>query len=105
MKSFGPLKISVKYQIKKNYYFATTVQVQVNNRPDIHVRERRKSILFQVTFKINITFFRFPKSLSLKLFDLGFVEAAEDDFPFSLDTSVSGRVSSVSCHQQLLVAL
>ena len=46
MKSFGPLKISVKYQIKKNYYFATTVQVQANNRLDIHVRERRKSILF-----------------------------------------------------------
>ena len=46
MKSFGPSQISGKYQMKTNYYFAAIVQVQVNTRPHIHVRERRKSSLF-----------------------------------------------------------
>ena len=99
MKSFGPLKISGKYKIKTNYCFASTVQVQVNTRC------KRAPEIESILGDFNITFFRFPKILSLKLFDLGFFEAAEDDFPFSLDTSASERVSSVSCYQQLLVAL
>ena len=68
MKSFGPLKISGKYKIKTNYCFAATVQVQVNTRC------KRAPEIESILGDFNITFFRFPKILSLKLFDLGFFE-------------------------------
>ena len=59
MKSFDPLKISGKYQIITNYYFAATVQVQVNTRPHIHVIERRKLSLLYAT--LILPFFPFQK--------------------------------------------